>query len=146
MKQNNLRLLHQKYSEKELEENSNIFDEKNWRHISVFQTLSEDFIEKHSDKVDWDWISAYQVLSEDFIEKHSDKVSWIWISKYQKLSEEFIEKHLDKLDMCFVYMMQRLSGNFLKKYMPKEFIHLALTNMNISEETKNEILILKEII
>ena len=39
-------------------------------------------------KIDWYWISEYQTLSEKFIEKYSDKIYWGIISKYQKLSEE----------------------------------------------------------
>ena len=85
-----------------IEEISNIekfFDENinnfvvYWRYISRCQKLSEEFIEKYSDKVDWWYISVYQTLSEKFIEKHYDKVNLDRILQYQKLSEEFIEKH-----------------------------------------------------
>ena len=38
-----------------------------WKKISKFQKLSEDFIRDHQDKVDWEYISAYQELSESFI-------------------------------------------------------------------------------
>ena len=59
----------------------------------MYQKLSEEFIERHSELVDWDLISMYQKLSEDFIERHSDLVNWNLISEYQKLSEDFIERH-----------------------------------------------------
>ena len=78
--------------EKFFDENINNF-EVDWDDISEYQTLSEEFIEKYSDKVNWDDISEYQKLSEDFIEKHSDKVDWFCISRYQKLSEKFIKKY-----------------------------------------------------
>ena len=78
--------------EKFFDENINNF-EVDWNYISEYQTLSEEFIEKYSDKVNWDDISEYQKLSEDFIEKHSDKVDWFCISRYQKLSEKFIKKY-----------------------------------------------------
>jgi len=45
----------------------------------------------------WGWVSEYQKLSEEFIEKYSNKVYWFYISRFQKLSEEFIEKHFDKV-------------------------------------------------
>ena len=45
-----------------------------WWFISANQKLSEEFIERHSDKVNWEWIFVYQNLSEDFIEKHKDKI------------------------------------------------------------------------
>jgi len=71
--------------------------DEDWGNISDHVDLSEDFIEKHSDKVYWYYISECQKLSEPFIEKYSDKVDWAYISRYQKLSENFIEKHSDKL-------------------------------------------------
>ena len=56
-----------------------------WRWISKHQTLSEDFIEKHKDRVNWWEISSSQKLSEDFIEKNKDIVYWVWISRFKKL-------------------------------------------------------------
>ena len=60
----------------------------------------EKFFDENIDnfKVGWDYISMYQKLSEDFIEKYIDKVNWYWISQYQTLSEEFIGKHKDKIN------------------------------------------------
>src|SRR5574343_779114 len=43
-------------------------------------------------EVDWSYISIFQKLSEKFIEKYSDKINWHHISEFQKLSEKFIEK------------------------------------------------------
>ena len=82
--------------EKFFDENIDNFD-VDWGYIPQYQKLSEEFIEKHIDKVYWNNISQYQKLSEEFIEKHCDKVYWCFISQYQKLSEEFIEKHKNKL-------------------------------------------------
>ena len=55
----------------------------NWKEISKFQKLSEDFISEFQDRVDWWDISKYQKLSEDFIRNNKDKVSWVKIKKYQ---------------------------------------------------------------
>jgi hypothetical protein len=52
-------------------------------------------IKEFEDKVDWVHISVYQKLSEEFIEKYQDKFDWKCISMFQKLSkalEDFIEK------------------------------------------------------
>ena len=43
--------------------------------------------------MDWDSISEYQKLSEEFIERHYDKVNWKSIAEYQDLSEDFRKKH-----------------------------------------------------
>ena len=69
----NLDLIRKKYSEKTLEKYIEYFNYEDWFYISIYQILSEKFIEKHSDKVHWTNISWYQKLSEEFIEKHSDK-------------------------------------------------------------------------
>ena len=113
-----------------------------WAYISKFQTLSEEFIEKHIDKVywgnisinqklsesfiernigeiEWDWISGYQKLSESFIGKHKDKVNWYNISKHQTLSEEFIEKHIDKVYWYYISIYQKLSEEFIEKHIDK---------------------------
>ena len=42
------------------------------------------------DKIDWICISRQEKLSEEFIEKFSNKVHWYNIGVRQTLSEEFI--------------------------------------------------------
>jgi hypothetical protein len=106
----------QKLSEKFIEKYS---DKINWHHISEFQKLSEKFIEKHYNKVDWYNISKKQTLSESFIEKHYDKVDWYLISLYQTLSESFIEKHYDKIDWNCISAYQTLSESFIEKHYDK---------------------------
>jgi hypothetical protein len=119
----NLNLIENKYSKEELEYNINLFDEDDWAYISICQNLSEKFIDKHSDKIHWVFISKHQILSEEFIEKHSDKVRWENVSFYQELSEKFIIKHINKIS-----------------------IYWLMYNKNITEEIKEEIKTLKEII
>jgi len=103
-------------SEEFIEKHSDKFD---WYNISTRQKLSEEFIEKYSDKVYWDVISSYQKLSEKFIEKHSDKVYWINISINQKLSEQFIEKHSDEVSWYYISQYQILSEKFIEKHLDK---------------------------
>ena len=90
--------------------------EELWDMISIFQELSEEFIERHSNEVDWYFISIHQELSESFIERYFDKIDWFWISKHQKLSESFIEKHSDKVDWGMILIFQKLSDGFIKKH------------------------------
>ena len=44
----------------------------NWKKISEYKYLSEDFIREFKDYVDWYNISLYQKLSEDFIREFKD--------------------------------------------------------------------------
>jgi len=96
----------------------------NWLDVSIFNKLSEDFIEKYKDKISWGYISAYQKLSENFIEKYKDKVDWSQISEYQKLSEDFIKKFKDKVDWYHISKFQKLSENFIVKY--KDYVYWSL--------------------
>jgi len=94
-------------------------EDLNWDYISIYQPLSEAFIEKWKDKVDWDYISVYQILSEAFIKKWQHKVSLNWISIYQPLSEAFIEKWQDKVNWYYISMYQSLSETFIEKWQDK---------------------------
>ena len=104
-------------------------------------------------KSDWLCMSLYQILSESFIEKFEDKVHWYCISKYQTLSEPFIEKWKDKIDWYCISAWQTLSERFIEKWKYEVNWDCLLNNKNIhwhefSEEffdRYNEYLNLKEI-
>src|SRR5574344_137783 len=104
--------------EKFFEENMDNF-KVDLNYISIYQKLSEEFIDKHKDKVYWGYISQYQKLSEEFIEKHCDKVEWVYISMNQKLSEKFIKKYIDKVDWGCISIYQTLSEEFIEKHIDK---------------------------
>ena len=108
--------MYQKLSEKFIEKHG---DKLDWGYISTYQKLPESFIEKYNDKVDWDYISKYQTLSEEFIEKYCDKVKWYFISIYQILSEEFIVNHYDKVNWWNISEYQKLSEEFRQKHNDK---------------------------
>ena len=92
----NLKLKTQKYSEKELENNINLFNEWDWYYISYCQVLSEGFIEKYSDKVEWYDISKYQILSESFIKRNINKINIHYLMMNKNISEE-IKKEINLL-------------------------------------------------
>ena len=84
-------------NEKEIRDIINKGGKLDWKYISRYQKLSEEFIREFQDKVDWRCISGYQKLSEEFIREFQDKVQWEYISICQKLSEEFIGEFKDKI-------------------------------------------------
>ena len=88
MKKHNLNLIYNKYSEEELEDNINSFSKWDWAKISCHQKLSEQFIERHADKIDWNFISAYQKLSKEFIKKYIKKININWLIHNENISEE----------------------------------------------------------
>ena len=119
--------------EKFFDENIKNF-EVDWAYISIFQKLSEEFIEKHNDKINWHQISEFQKLSEKFIEKHYYKVNWYYISIYQKLSEEFIEKHCNEVKWDRISIHQTLSESFIEKHYNKVDWYNISINQTLSEE------------
>ncbi len=61
-----------------------------------------DFIDRWShlfSKKVWDTISMYQSLSESFIEKHQDKINWFLLFGSQELDDEFVLKWIYKIKM-----------------------------------------------
>jgi len=106
----------------------------NWKEKSKEPGLTEEFIEKYSDKVYWDFISQCQNLSEEFIEKYSDKFDWYYISIYQKLSEKFIEKYSDKVYWDYISINQKLSEEFIEKHSDKVFWNNISINQKLSEK------------
>ena len=86
-----------------------------WYNISTYQKLSENFIEKFKNKVNWNHISIYQKLSESFIEKYKNYIYWPYISKYQQLSEDFISKNKNKVSWNCICIYQKLSESFIEK-------------------------------
>ena len=90
----------------------------NWINISICQNLSEQFIEKHSDKVDWINISTYQKLSEQFIEKYNltiPETCWLYKTKKEKL--KYIKKHTNykviKNQYIIAYKTTKIDGTSL---------------------------------
>ena len=118
-------------------------DKVSWFHVSYHQKLSEAFIEKYKHVVNWVGISNSQTLSEPFIERFKDKVNWFHISEYQKLSEQFIEKFKDKVDWDYIIQFQKLSFEFLEKHLYKFSLYIEhIDNNDIFN--KNSIIALQE--
>lgn len=113
-----------------------------WRAISKNPNLSEDFIERYTDKLDWasvmQWkqfqgdllldkigkvpfevISRYQKLTPEFIDDHADVLDWYSLCEYQDLTEELMEKHVDKLNWGQVSLYQKMSPHFIQKHKDK---------------------------
>jgi len=95
----------------------------NWYHISIYQKLSENFMDKHFKYLNKYNISAYQKLSESFIEKHFKDLDKYYISVYQKLSNEFITKHNLTIDEDnWLYKSKQFKLDYLKSINTYEVI------------------------
>ena len=61
----------QKILNKFIQINNNV----NWRYISYYYELSENFIRNFKNDVDWYYISNFQTLSEDFKKEFKHKLN-----------------------------------------------------------------------
>jgi hypothetical protein len=70
-----------------------------WDMVVQTQKLSEDFIERHMEKLGrrWQDICRYQRLSDDFMRRHSDNLSWWNVAYFQDYSEEFLLEFFDQI-------------------------------------------------
>jgi len=109
-----------------------------WKYISQYRYLTEDFIREFKDKVNWDWISSNQELSESFIRKFQDKVNWDWISVHQRLSESFIREFKDKVFWNELSFNQKLSEDFIREFKDKVNWKCISYNQKLSKEFLEE--------
>ena len=64
--------------------------------------LSEDFFERHIERIDLDWshLSNNLYLSEDFLERHIERIDWSHLSNNLNLDPDYgkniVKKHITK--------------------------------------------------
>jgi Txe/YoeB family toxin of Txe-Axe toxin-antitoxin module len=126
------------------------FDKDHWKKICSTFWLSEELIDKYSDRLNWDEVSFHQKLNYAAIDKYADKLNWKYVSQYQKLSEELIDKYSSKVDWSHIFRDQELSEDFIRKNMSKldtsgEIqLLIKLTKHNYSEEL--QLFVLKKLL
>lgn len=77
--------------------------------------MDDQVLLKDGEDIDWKFISIYQALSESFIERWVD---WYNIVQYQKLSDEFIKKSLNNIEACSfarILKYQKLSDETIQE-------------------------------
>lgn len=93
---------HQQLSPDEINQLLSAFpiETKHWKMISEYQSLGENFIREHKDKVNWYNISLYQKLSAQFLREFKDLIVWNNIPSNKKITLSREEK-IEFLDMLF---------------------------------------------
>jgi len=109
-----------------------------WKRVSEYRNLSEDFIREFANKVDWTSISRNQRLSEDFIREFADKVGWYFISWFQNLSEDFIREFADEVDWTNISIHHELSEDLIREFADKLDWDWVLQYQKLSPEFKRE--------
>lgn len=75
-------------------------DYLNWEIISSWQKLTQDAIEEFTNYVVWEKIFCHQTLSNNFIRKHIDKINdydWESICNFQNLDEQFLKEYKEHI-------------------------------------------------
>jgi uncharacterized hydantoinase/oxoprolinase family protein len=115
------------------EEIKKISNKVDWKMISWFQILSEEFIREFSDRVNWDNIYKYQKLSEEFIREFADKVNWNYIS-FEELSDEFIIKFHDKFNWNTLDKNNKINKKIFKKMNREQKLYMLMNYRGIWEK------------
>ena len=93
----------------------------NWKHVSKFENLPEEFIEKYFDKLNMKMVLRCSKVSCEFLERNFEKFTSSdlnSICEFQVLTLEFIEKHLNKLNIkkiCIYQDAVQSSESFIEK-------------------------------
>jgi len=127
-----------------------------WSSISVNNSLSMEFLEKHLVlrtpvcKWDWDYISSNTSLTMEFLEKHlvlrTPICEWNWynISWNPSLTMEFLEKHLDdpicEWDWKGISSNKNLTMKFIEKHLNNTICQWDWYNISWNESITMEFL------
>jgi hypothetical protein len=102
-----------------IEKHLDKFNELSWSAISASQRLSEDFVERHQDKINFDKVFTFYNLEESFIRKYSDRVSTARILATQKLSINYLDEIVNSQNIATMILTQRLNAGFINKHIDK---------------------------
>lgn len=92
-----------------------------WLYAYKYQKIPHYLLETTGyEIIKWDVILKYQNLSEDFIEKHIDKLDMVLILRYQQYSENFLLKYFHKINWNIVSYIMKIKNKQLLQYVNKE--------------------------
>jgi hypothetical protein len=83
--------------------------------IGQYHNDTREIIVKQSSRLDWRNISMFQKLSEDFIERHKNDVLWEYIFQSQDLSEEFKKEHKHDYETSLIEDSNRESEDIIEE-------------------------------
>ena len=86
-------------------------DQIYWSELSLVIKINRlDFIRKFQDQLNWKIISSYHVLSEEFMAEFSHKLDWVQISFFQSLSLKSIKRFRNYLNLAMIIRYQGFSS------------------------------------
>lgn len=86
-----------------------------WERIGRYG-LTEDFIERHIEKIEWREVSMASKLSIEFCEKYYEKINWHTMSyNWNRITEDFVWRFRNELDMTSVIICGNIGRDFCLK-------------------------------
>ncbi len=85
------------------------FSTNDWEYICKYVPLDENFIEQNKEKVYWHHISVYQRLSMQFIEKFHNVLNLGVITTHQIVDESFYIRHKNRVDWKHILRNKKIS-------------------------------------
>jgi hypothetical protein len=81
--------------------NKKDFENLDWKSISAFRNLNEQFMSDFSDCLDWGVVCTHQKMTEGFLRYYSHLINYkaIGITQINQMSVDFIYEHKTKLNM-----------------------------------------------
>lgn len=88
----------------------------NWKKVSQYKYLSENFMRKYKHKIIWKDISCFQKLSESFMTEFRNMIDWDSASIYQSMSETFLKNNKKFINWNELSYIKHISDPYLSKY------------------------------
>jgi len=110
------------------------FPEFCWKYLSIREALSEEILNKYSDKLDWKYISKYQNLTSEFIKKYFTYLEWEGqpnLHHNPSITIEIIEEYIEKIDWRELSRNLSLKLEILEKYHHKLYWKYISENFNL---------------
>ena len=117
----------------------------NWNYITKKYILNDFTINKYFDKIKLENVEYFEEISEDFIEKWSEKLNWEKISLTSKYREdiEFINKWQCKINFSCLIKKNKKDKEIITKFYKNikfdEILHYVKIDNDIIELYKNQI-------
>lgn len=119
----------------------------NWKLVSEYNNLSQEFIDKYFFQLKPFQIEQKQFLSVPLLKKYFCFINWYILSSYQEIPEFFIAEKIKRFDnqtLISIIKYQKLSLKFLLKHIflfkKPELIQALKQNYLINDSIKNIII------